>query len=96
MIPTSLPVVELLGKPDCHLCHEAQAVLHALQAQGTFPLREIDITTDPTLWAHYHVEIPVVLINGRKVCKYRIDPQQFLRALQRAASPRWRRFWPRI
>ena len=96
MIPTALPVVELLSKPDCHLCHEAQAVLHALQVQRAFTLREIDITTDPALLAHYHAEIPVVLINGRKVCKYRIDPQQFLRALQRAEWPRWRRFWPRL
>jgi len=96
MIPTALPVVELLSKPDCHLCHEAKAVLLALQARGTFTLREIDITTDPTLFARYHVEIPVVFINGRKVCKYRINPQQFLRAVQRAKSPRWRRFWQRI
>ena len=95
MIPTSLPIVELLSKPDCHLCHEAKTVLHALQAQRTFTLREIDITTDPTLLARYHTEIPVVLINGRKVCKYRINPPQFLRAVQRAESPRWRRFWQR-
>ena len=69
MIPTALPVVELLSKPDCHLCHEAKTVLLALQAQETFTLREIDITTDPILFAHYHIEIPVVFIDGRKVSK---------------------------
>ena len=96
MIPTALPVVEILSKPDCHLCHEAKTALLALQAQETFTLREIDITTDPTLFARYHVEIPVVFINGQKVCKYRVHPQQFLRAVQRAKSPRWRHFWQRI
>ena len=79
-----LPVVELFSKPDCHLCEEAKSLLQELRATHAFLLREVNITTDATLYARYGEEIPVVCINGRKAFKYRIDSRQFVRHLQRA------------
>ncbi len=78
------PVVELYSKPDCHLCTEAKALLRRLQSTHPFTLREINIATDEALLERYGEEIPVVFINGRKAFKYRIDPRQFVRRLQRA------------
>lgn len=89
------PTVEILGKPDCHLCHEAKALLQALRASYSFSLREVDITTRADLLARHQEEIPVVFINGRKAFKYRVDPKQFIRALHRAQPRRWRLPWTR-
>jgi glutaredoxin len=47
------PTVEILGKPDCHLCHEAKAVLQTLRASYSFSLREVDITTRADLLARH-------------------------------------------
>ena len=90
-----VPVVEILSKPDCHLCHEAKALLQALQASHSFALQEVDITTAADLLERYREEIPVVFINGRKAFKYRVEPKQFVRALRRAQPPRWRLPWTR-
>ena len=88
-----LPTVEILSKPDCHLCHEAKALLQELQAGHPFSLREVDITTRTDLLERYREEIPVVFINGRKAFKYHVDPKQFVGALRRARRRRWRLPW---
>jgi glutaredoxin len=87
------PVVEVLGKPDCHLCEEAKCLLQALQAIYSFTLREINIATDESLRTQFGEEIPVVFINGRKAFKYRIDVTQFVRRLQRAQAEGQRTWW---
>jgi len=83
MPPTPL-VVELFGKPDCHLCEDAKCLLRTLQTMYEFTLREINIAEHAALYIQYGEEIPVVFINGRKAFKYRIDSKQFLRRLQHA------------
>ena len=89
------PTVEILSKPDCHLCHEVTARLQALQSRHRFSLREVDITTQAELLERYQEEVPVVFINGRKAFKYHVEPEQFVRALRRARSRRWRLPWTR-
>ena len=79
-----LPLVEILSRPGCHLCDEAKALLHTLQAVQPFTLLEIDIADQPELLRRYGDEIPVIFINGRKAFKYRIDPAQCVRRLRRA------------
>ena len=93
----SLPVVELYGKPDCHLCDEAKTLIKQLQSQYPFTLREINITEHACLAKQYAEEIPIIFINGRKAFKYRIDPQQFIRRLRRSQTGNtgWRRLWSR-
>jgi glutaredoxin len=88
------PLVELLSKPDCHLCEEVKVLLRRLQTVYAFTLHEINIAEQEMLLAQYGEEIPVVFINGRKAFKYRVDPQQFVRRLQRAQRhASRRRFW---
>ena len=88
-----LPTVEILSRPDCHLCEEAKALLRELQASHSFLLCEVDISTRADLLERYGSEIPVVFINGRKSFKYRVDPKQFARRLRRALQRRWRPPW---
>ena len=75
--------VTLYGKPGCHLCDEAKAVLRELQQEFAFELREIDITTDPALDHAWLEEIPVGYLDGRKIFNYRVDPALLRRQLRR-------------
>lgn len=97
MTRSSLPLVELFSKPDCHLCEDVKTLLRKMQSVHLFTLREIDITDQEALMAQYGEEVPVVFINGRKAFKYRVDPRQFVRRLQRAQGhdDRKQRLWRR-
>jgi len=75
--------IVLYTKSDCELCHEAKAVLLALQRELAFELEEIDIATDATLYDTFREEIPVGYLDGRKVFKYRLDPALLRRQLRR-------------
>ena len=88
-----LPTVDILSRPDCHLCDEAKALLRELQSSHAFVLRETDITARAELLERYGSEIPVVFVNGRKLFKYRVDAEPFVRALRRARQRRWRLPW---
>jgi len=66
-------VVELLGKLECPLCEEAKDVLLALGGELRFELRETDVRSDAALWARYRYDVPVVLVDGREICRHRVD-----------------------
>jgi hypothetical protein len=44
-------------------------------------LEEIDISTDPSLEAQYGLEIPVLIVEGKKAAKYRIEEGALIRIL---------------
>ncbi|HEV2060168.1 MAG TPA: glutaredoxin family protein [Solirubrobacteraceae bacterium] len=50
----------LLGRPGCHLCDDARAVLERVGVA----FAEVDITTDDALHAMYLERIPVVVLDG--------------------------------
>jgi hypothetical protein len=60
------PVVRLYGKPGCHLCEQAEAVLERLQRRYPHSLRLIDITSDSDLLRLYGERIPVVVIGEQE------------------------------
>lgn len=72
----------IIGKPDCHLCDVAQAVidgvLNELRDSGEINSGEItvekrSILDNPQLYEKYWEKIPVVLINGREHAQWRVD-----------------------
>jgi hypothetical protein len=65
------------------LCDEAKQAIRESGFEGEFVLEEINIDEDPKLAELYGTDIPVVLINGVKVFKYRVDPRDFRRKLSR-------------
>ena len=75
--------IELLGKPGCHLCDEAKTVLNHVCSELGLSWDQVNIENDPSLHALYKEEIPVLLIDGRKVCKYHLDPKSLRAALAR-------------
>jgi Glutaredoxin-like domain (DUF836) len=82
------PRITLYTKTDCELCQAAKATLLALQSELGFEFDEIDITTDPTVYAAFHAEIPVGYLDGRKLFKYRVDPALMRRQFHRRGG--WR------
>ena len=73
--------VTLYGRPGCHLCDDARAVLTRLQQRAEFSLREIDITTSDDLHRRYLERIPVVALDGEELFDYFIDEQALLARL---------------
>lgn len=63
------PRVVLYGRPDCHLCDDARAVLERVGA----PFTEMDITTDDALHAAYLERIPVVTVDGEERFEFFVD-----------------------
>jgi glutaredoxin len=76
----------LYGKPGCHLCEEAHAVVLAVRERHPFELEEIDITRDPTLEARYRERIPVVAIDGEEALELVIEATELERRLASMAS----------
>ena len=71
----------LYGKPGCHLCEEARAVVDAVRSRHPFELTEVDITRDPLLEARYRERIPVIAIDGQERLELVIGATELERAL---------------
>ena len=72
----------LIGKPDCHLCEDAHAVVDEVLAE--FPdveLSERSILDEPELFEAYVDEIPVLLIDDRVHTIWRVDAARLRAAL---------------
>jgi glutaredoxin len=69
----------LYSKPGCHLCDEMKHVIETVAARVPLTLEIVDITTDPELMDRYGLEIPVLMIDGRKAAKYRVMPEELER-----------------
>jgi glutaredoxin len=75
--------VTLYGKPGCHLCDEARAVIATVRRERPFELREIDVTSDPSLHKAYGERIPVVEVDGEEAFEYVVEPEELRRMLDR-------------
>jgi glutaredoxin len=78
---TTARTVTLIGKPGCHLCDDARAVVEKVAAATGAVVREQDITQDEELYRRYWEQIPVVLVDGEQHTFWRVDEQRLRRAL---------------
>jgi glutaredoxin-like protein DUF836 len=78
----------IYSRPGCHLCDEMKGVVkRAIRPLADrVVLCEIDISGDPDLEARYGVEIPVLLIDGRKAAKYRVTEDALARLLKQPSE----------
>ena len=77
-IQSAHPVIEVFSRPGCHLC---EVLLDELQplVRGVLEVavRNIDGRDD---WRTAYGElIPVVVFEGREVCRYRLDQDAIIR-----------------
>jgi glutaredoxin len=63
------PRLVLYGRPGCHLCDDARAVLKRIGE----PFAEIDITADDRLHAAYLERIPVIALDGDDLFEFFVD-----------------------
>ncbi|WP_300344446.1 glutaredoxin family protein [Nesterenkonia sp.] len=82
----SQPDVEVLVKPECHLCEEALKVTADACSEFGLQHRTTDISTDPALAQQFAEEIPVLRINGAVRDFWRFDPQRLRRLLREASG----------
>jgi len=77
------PVITLTlySRPGCHLCDEMKAVIHRVAKSTPLQLEEIDISIDHKLEERYGLEIPVLMVEGKKAAKYRIGEEELRRVL---------------
>jgi glutaredoxin len=81
--------VTLYGKPECHLCDDAKAVLERLAGEYGLVVETVDITQDPDLWERYWDVIPVLEIEGGPTLASKITEHRLRRALERATGARY-------
>ena len=67
----------IYSKPGCHLCDEMKSLVHRIITQQSnddaIELDEVDISSDSALLDRYGLEIPVLLIDGKRAAKYRVS-----------------------
>ena len=73
--------VTLYGRPDCHLCDEARAILLRVREDAPFDLDERDIEADDDLFRRYLERIPVVAIDGEEAFELFVDDAELRRRL---------------
>jgi glutaredoxin len=59
----------LYGRPGCHLCDDARAVLRRIG----HPFDEVDIESDGALLRRYLERIPVVALDGCELYDFHVD-----------------------
>jgi Glutaredoxin-like domain (DUF836) len=81
-----VPVLTLYGKPGCHLCDDARAVVREALAGRDVALSEVDVTLDPALERRYGERIPVLAVDGEELFDYVVDPDVLRERLDKVAS----------
>ena len=75
--------ITLYRRADCHLCHEMRAVVDAVARAVAVAVEEVDVDTDEELARSYGHDVPVLLVNGRKAFKHRVDERSLRERLVR-------------
>lgn len=73
--------VQLLTRPDCHLCEPAKEAMARVAAASGVRWEEVDVTTDPDLEQEYGDRLPVVLVDGKEHGYWRVEEARLLRDL---------------
>ena len=73
--------VTIYSRPGCHLCDDMKAVVANVARTIPLSMTEVDISTDPLLEAQYGLEIPVLMVEGKKAAKYRVGEDELRKIL---------------
>lgn len=67
----------LLTREECGLCEEFLQELRAEAALRPLPpLDVVDVDSDPELRRRHGLDVPVLLLDGVRVCAHRFDAQE--------------------
>jgi glutaredoxin len=82
-VPPAARRVTLIAKPGCHLCDEARDVIAAVCGELGVAWDEVDVRSDPALWAEHGERIPVTLVDGEEHDFWRVRADALRAALLR-------------
>ncbi|MFI0352410.1 glutaredoxin family protein [Actinomadura sp. 9N407] len=74
-------LITLYGKPGCHLCEEARAVIERVAGDLGVRWEERDITQSEEDTRLYWEQIPVTMINGVQHDFWRVDEDRLRNAI---------------
>jgi glutaredoxin len=78
----TVPRITLLGRPGCHLCDDARAVISKVADDLGVAWEERDITQSPADLREYWEKIPVTLVDGVQHDFWRVSEDRLRRALR--------------
>jgi hypothetical protein len=73
--------VILYSKPECHLCEPVENVILAVRKKKVFDFEVRNIENDPGDFEKYRHAIPVVLVDGKEIARYKLSRRQLEAAL---------------
>lgn len=82
-----MTTLTIIGKPDCHLCDVAGAIVDAVIAElpdevaSDIVVHETSILDDRALYEQWWEKIPVVLIDGELHAHWRLSADRLRAAL---------------
>jgi glutaredoxin len=74
-------LITMYGKPGCHLCDDARAVIERVASDLGVRWEERDITRSEEDMRRYWDQIPVTLINGVQHDFWRVDETRLRTAI---------------
>lgn len=69
--------VVLYTKRNCGLCRKMKQQMALADCDELYTFEEVDIESDPELFARYRNDIPVLAINGVEAFRHRLQPDEF-------------------
>ena len=76
-----IPRITLYTKPNCPLCDEALEQIEIARQRVACELSQVNILSDPATYERYQHEIPVVLLDGKEIFRYRLTTEALLEIL---------------
>jgi glutaredoxin len=67
------PTVTVYGRPGCHLCDDALAVIERIRADVPVAVQRVDIEQDAALLRAYLERIPVIALDGVELYDFHVD-----------------------
>ena len=73
----------LVTRAECELCEQLLLELTALRERVPVPaVSLVDVDADPLLQRRWSLRVPVLLLDGERVCEQRLDVPELLRLLR--------------
>lgn len=76
-----MKTVEVLTRRGCHLCDLALGELDMLRESVPFHVQLTYLEDRPDLTGEFGNDIPVIRVDGKEVCRHRVDRRALLARL---------------
>ena len=76
-----MKTVEVVTRKGCHLCDLALGELDLLREKLPFHVELTYLEDHPEKTAEFGNDIPVILVEGKEVCRHRLDADALARRL---------------